>query len=888
MAPKKRGRPRLVVENDRAPSPAAAPRAAAPKRTRPFRTPQTPFEAAETTEEVDGEPLYTVNYIKNVRFVKGVRQYEVVWEGYNERDTTWEPMENLMGCAAEIRQYEQGRMAEDEAAKEELLRKRQELKEAKERELAELRERAAAAALGDMNGGEQRGEAQQAEAVEEEGGILKKHSKKTGNIWSVFDLTKENPSCKCKTDKGGICGEVPSGTAGTTNYWTHLYAHHRVVWFQLKNADGKLKPAGQAEMKKLMEEVCKGSSTSYSAAVGGEFLSAKLPPSVKETMDRLTSEWIVDEDQPLNAASTPGFRRMMSAATSGRYDGCADTMVKQHVTVMAAEGRQEVTDFHAELRERGLKPAASGDLWSKNKTALFGLVSHGIRRTRVVDAYGVAKRKWVMVEKLCGSVPCKEKRHTGEHIGELSDAAWAGSGLENPIEDIFVRVSDNGTNMIKGWEEGFQARTSARLISIACPCSDLLPADLSGAFVCTLIVQSPCLDHTLELSVKHYTDYPEVQNTIAKGRGMVGYFNSSIVGTNLEDCGLSACQKTAGVPENSLTQDVKTRWRSTHDMCNSLRINQEALLLYDVRNRRAAKGFTDNRFSLADWEVNNQTVAVLAPLANASKYLEGKKYPTSNLILPTIMGCLQLMKEDTAVRRPWNGERIAAAELRPEVQQARKKLYADLFDRWVKNLPESRKRLYFIATLCDPRQKSLRFPGVSAQERETALDWFEAEYLSFYAAKDPAVARTAAARATAGPSAVSRAVHAQHAASSFLDFMMDVSCATEGNPDSSGAEQDLQNQPVEVAVENEARRFLNLPDAPMTTDVLEWWAAHEDNFPNLAVMAQQYLGVPATSASAERLFSVAGRVYDDLRQAMNDDVLESIMWAKINSEKRRA
>ena len=74
----------------------------------------------------------------------------------------------------------------------------------------------------------------------------------------------------------------------------------------------------------------------------------------------------------------------------------------------------------------------------------------------------------------------------------------------------------------------------------------------------------------------------------------------------------------------------------------------------------------------------------------------------------------------------------------------------------------------------------------------------------------------------------------------------------------------------------------------MDTDILEWWAAQEEKFPHLSVMAMQYLGIPATSASAERLFSIAGRVYDDLRQGMNDMLLKERMWAKINSEGRKA
>jgi hypothetical protein len=65
------------------------------------------------------------------------------------------------------------------------------------------------------------------------------------------------------------------------------------------------------------------------------------------------------------------------------------------------------------------------------------------------------------------------------------------------------------------------------------------------------------------------------------------------------------------------------------------------------------------------------------------------------------------------------------------------------------------------------------------------------------------------------------------------------------------------------------------------------WAANEINFPALSVMAWQYLGVPATSASAERLFSLAGRAFDDLRQKMKEEMLEILMWARINKEKRQ-
>ena len=81
---------------------------------------------------------------------------------------------------------------------------------------------------------------------------------------------------------------------------------------------------------------------------------------------------------------------------------------------------------------------------------------------------------------------------------------------------------------------------------------------------------------------------------------------------------------------------------------------------------------------------------------------------------------------------------------------------------------------------------------------------------------------------------------------------------------------------------------LELPAVDMKTDLLEWWAENYINFPALSVMARQYLGVPATSASSERLFSIAGRSFDDLRQRMKEEMLEMLMWARINREKRWA
>ena len=51
-------------------------------------------------------------------------------------------------------------------------------------------------------------------------------------------------------------------------------------------------------------------------------------------------------------------------------------------------------------------------------------------------------------------------------------------------------------------------------------------------------------------------------------------------------------------------------------------------------------------------------------------------------------------------------------------------------------------------------------------------------------------------------------------------------------------------------------------------------------FPRLSSMARQYLTVPASSASPERLFSSVGFVKSDLRGRLLDTTLIDVMWAK--------
>ena len=73
-------------------------------------------------------------------------------------------------------------------------------------------------------------------------------------------------------------------------------------------------------------------------------------------------------------------------------------------------------------------------------------------------------------------------------------------------------------------------------------------------------------------------------------------------------------------------------------------------------------------------------------------------------------------------------------------------------------------------------------------------------------------------------------------------------------------------------------------DITQDVDVLVWWRdVGQARFPRIAVMARQFLAIPAASATAERVFSFAGLTLSDLRKRLLEGTLEAIMWAKWGS-----
>ena len=57
-----------------------------------------------------------------------------------------------------------------------------------------------------------------------------------------------------------------------------------------------------------------------------------------------------------------------------------------------------------------------------------------------------------------------------------------------------------------------------------------------------------------------------------------------------------------------------------------------------------------------------------------------------------------------------------------------------------------------------------------------------------------------------------------------------------------------------------------------------WWASNQTRFPSIAVVARQYLAIPATSVASERLFSKCGLIYSNRRAALSPQHMEQLVF----------
>jgi hypothetical protein len=62
--------------------------------------------------------------------------------------------------------------------------------------------------------------------------------------------------------------------------------------------------------------------------------------------------------------------------------------------------------------------------------------------------------------------------------------------------------------------------------------------------------------------------------------------------------------------------------------------------------------------------------------------------------------------------------------------------------------------------------------------------------------------------------------------------------------------------------------------------VIQLWRKWSINFPQLSTLAISLFGIPASSATSERIFSASGRILEERRQTLNCDVVDDMLFLR--------
>lgn len=224
-----------------------------------------------------------------------------------------------------------------------------------------------------------------------------------------------------------------------------------------------------------------------------------------------------------------------------------------------------------------------------------------------------------------------------------------------------------------------------------------------------------------------------------------------------------------------------------------------------------------------------------------------------------------------------NPSSVTHNELPAKIQDARRAFHARMIDYFETKPSFDVKKLWFIAALLDPRWKKLDFEGadlIRAETKRDAVRWLTTEYKKMYehkVYKPPPAGSSSAPRAAASASASSAKRRKLTAAAFF---------GTDADDDDETLPENAATA-TGKAYEDEITAYLNLPKESNKIDPAKWWKEKETNFPNLSVMARQYLGCPASSATVERLFSHVGIAFSKKRKSSQADTLIDEIFTKL-------
>lgn len=394
-----------------------------------------------------------------------------------------------------------------------------------------------------------------------------------------------------------------------------------------------------------------------------------------------------------------------------------------------------------------------------------------------------------------------------------------------------------------------------------------------------------CYGHRLNLVVKHALANTDACHLVEKGRHLVTFFHCSTSATEL----LLEKQKLL-LPEaeqnHRLIQDVQTRWNSTLDMLSRLYEQHQTLCAVaadtGVLGKRA-KELGSKLYTFKEQNDVKDLIDLLQPFKIATQTLSSDKYPTQGLILPVLKKlslALEIRPDDSVMIKAMKADMtmqlesrttdkdyaLVASLLTPSTKQmlfisdedrliAHNLLFEQLLESHTKFLVKNEQTIDQNAnTLVDlPELPSL--PGPSADvtsEQICVSDELKPEVCSVPSKKIKTTIED------------KKETHG----TSWLQDVIFVS-------------QSERLSPKELA-SNELKSYLAEPVPTLACSDLSWWKQNDLKYPKLAILARKHLSTPASSVSAERIFSLTGNIISKKRARLKPELVEKLVFLNKN------
>ena len=271
-----------------------------------------------------------------------------------------------------------------------------------------------------------------------------------------------------------------------------------------------------------------------------------------------------------------------------------------------------------------------------------------------------------------------------------------------------------------------------------------------------------------------------------------------------------------------------------------------------------------------EWDAIKQLIKVLEPFASGTQLLEGSKYATISFMYDAITEikngvyntydmrneCIDLTDHTTVfddnvgIEDPDDDDEAddypkqrkilinTPQDCKDLIEKVRYALYKAMNHYWCVPQDEG-----MIATLLDPRCKSLNFANESQRNHTKAL------LREIYNVKKQELG-----------------VIQQQVPQSTVNPLL----------------QNMYANRHRHGRQDEIEQYMMIEEIDVNTCPFKWWASQESRFPILSQLARKYLAIPATSAASERLFSDAGNVMTVRRVNLLPTTFEHLIFCKRN------